>query len=211
MARTATKIPIIFFLKSFNSIIDIVRLHDEFDHYIQEMTEVTHGMTLCFCHNDLHSKNIIVNDEPSSSSGNTTEEEIKVYFIDFEYASYNYRAFDIANHFCEYQGFQVDTTKYANEQQQKSFITHYLEVFDEKTGRWTIEGNEDSVESLFKEVEICAMLSDLYWGIWAIFQSKNSQIDFDYKLYAKKRLDSFKNRRRILVNKQVIQQSRAKI
>jgi len=28
----------------------------------------------------------------------------KVSFIDFEYVGYNYQAFDIANHFCEYAG-----------------------------------------------------------------------------------------------------------
>ena len=28
----------------------------------------------------------------------------KISFIDFEYVGYNYLAFDIANHFCEYAG-----------------------------------------------------------------------------------------------------------
>jgi len=28
-------------------------------------------------------------------------------FIDFEYVGYNYQAFDIANHFCEYAGTHV--------------------------------------------------------------------------------------------------------
>jgi len=28
----------------------------------------------------------------------------KVSFIDFEYVGYNYQAFDIGNHFCEYAG-----------------------------------------------------------------------------------------------------------
>jgi len=31
----------------------------------------------------------------------------KVSFIDFEYVGYNYQAFDIANHFCEYAGQHV--------------------------------------------------------------------------------------------------------
>ena len=32
----------------------------------------------------------------------------KVYFIDYEYASYNYRGYDIGNHFAEYAGFECD-------------------------------------------------------------------------------------------------------
>jgi thiamine kinase-like enzyme len=28
----------------------------------------------------------------------------RVHFIDFEFMAYNYQAFDIANHFCEYVG-----------------------------------------------------------------------------------------------------------
>jgi len=31
----------------------------------------------------------------------------KVSFIDFEYIGYNYQAFDIGNHFCEYAGQHV--------------------------------------------------------------------------------------------------------
>ena len=45
------------------------------------------------CHNDLLLTNILFN-----------EKENKVTFIDFEYASQNYQAFDIANHFAEFAG-----------------------------------------------------------------------------------------------------------
>jgi len=32
----------------------------------------------------------------------------KLYFIDYEYASYNYRGYDLGNHFAEYAGFDCD-------------------------------------------------------------------------------------------------------
>ena len=35
-----------------------------------------------------------------------------MFLIDFEYAFYNYRAFDIANHFCEYAGFECDYSRW---------------------------------------------------------------------------------------------------
>lgn len=36
----------------------------------------------------------------------------KLYFIDFEYGSYNYRGFDIGNHFNEYAGYECDYSLY---------------------------------------------------------------------------------------------------
>ena len=36
----------------------------------------------------------------------------KLYFIDFEYGSYNYRGFDIGNHFNEYAGYDCDYSLY---------------------------------------------------------------------------------------------------
>lgn len=46
-----------------------------------------------FAHNDLLLGNVIYN-----------EHEGTVHFIDYEYATYNYQAFDIANHFNEFVG-----------------------------------------------------------------------------------------------------------
>ena len=50
---------------------------------------------MVFCHNDVQAGNILVRHEP----GNADE---RLMLIDFEYCGYNYRAFDIANHFSEW-------------------------------------------------------------------------------------------------------------
>ena len=47
-----------------------------------------------FSHNDINTGNILVREDPSSWD--------PVVFIDYEFAAYNYRAFDIANHFNEW-------------------------------------------------------------------------------------------------------------
>jgi hypothetical protein len=36
----------------------------------------------------------------------------KLYIIDYEYGSYSYRGYDIANHFNEYAGFECDYSLY---------------------------------------------------------------------------------------------------
>ncbi|KAH8025003.1 hypothetical protein HPB51_002417 [Rhipicephalus microplus] len=50
---------------------------------------------IVFCHNDLQEGNILFMDGPGPKEEN-------MVFIDYEYCAYNYRGFDIANHFCEW-------------------------------------------------------------------------------------------------------------
>lgn len=60
---------------------------------LQEALAALHSPVV-FCHNDLNSGNILIsNSDPSN-----------VRFIDFEYAEYNPRGLDLANHFCEFAG-----------------------------------------------------------------------------------------------------------
>lgn len=48
-----------------------------------------------FAHNDLQEGNILIRPEYETPDD-------KLALIDFEYCSYNYRGFDLANHFCEW-------------------------------------------------------------------------------------------------------------
>ncbi|XP_046299572.1 choline/ethanolamine kinase isoform X3 [Marmota monax] len=47
-----------------------------------------------FCHNDIQEGNILLLSEPENADS--------LMLVDFEYSSYNYRGFDIGNHFCEW-------------------------------------------------------------------------------------------------------------
>jgi len=47
-----------------------------------------------FCHNDLQEGNILLRQNMG---------KFELVLIDFEYCSYNYRGFDIANHFMEWK------------------------------------------------------------------------------------------------------------
>ena len=76
------------------------------------------GIAECLCHNDLLSGNILLRNHKlveaeeahriaaegrkgrEQREGEIEEEsKVVVHIIDYEYAAYNYRAFDIANHF----------------------------------------------------------------------------------------------------------------
>ena len=64
-------------------------------HHWASKCAVTLLGNVVFAHNDLLSGNILLKDG-------------KVKLIDFEYASFNIAAYDIANHFCEWSGFDSD-------------------------------------------------------------------------------------------------------
>ena len=59
------------------------------------------GFDIVLCHNDLLSGNILLcPTDGTSSRGGGNDVGSKAVLIDYEYSMYNYRAFDIANHFC---------------------------------------------------------------------------------------------------------------
>ncbi|KAG1358839.1 putative ethanolamine kinase [Cocos nucifera] len=82
---------------------------------LKELTDLLNAPVV-FAHNDLLSGNLMLNDE-----------EGKLYFIDFEYGSYSYRGYDIANHFNEYAGFDCDYNLYPEKNVQYHFFRNYLQ------------------------------------------------------------------------------------
>ncbi|GLU09729.1 hypothetical protein SLE2022_265740 [Rubroshorea leprosula] len=131
-----------------------------------------------FAHNDLLSGNIMVN-----------EEEEKLYFIDFEYGSYNYRGFDIGNHFNEYAGFECDYSLYPNKDEQNHFFRHYLQPDKPH------EVSENDLEALYVEANTFMLAGHLYWALWALIQAKMSPIDFDYISYFFLRYNEYKKQK----------------
>lgn len=129
-----------------------------------------------FCHNDLLSANIIYQNKKDD-----------VAFIDFEYGGYNHRSFDIANHFCEWAGFECDYSLYPNEEEQRAWLAEYI-----KSHHCGSDPCSCSVDKLLKEVSVFALCSHLYWGLWGLVQASFSDIPFDYMGYAIKRLSRFR-------------------
>jgi len=134
-----------------------------------------------FCHNDLNPENIIF--DPSTNT---------LSFIDFEYASYNYRGFDLGNHFCEWAGVAVNLdfdTFYPTREQQLPFLQAYLQ---ESNAEKVVD---DQLEDLLDEVNKFAMASHLFWGLWGIVQHRVSEVGCDFMNYTLKRLTAYFLRR----------------
>eukprot|EP00249_Psilotum_nudum_P013725 c24477_g1_i2 orf=287-1393(-) len=134
------------------------------------------GERVGFCHNDLQYGNIMINERDHS-----------VTIIDYEYASFNPVAFDIANHFCEMSAnyhtetpHLVDFSKYPDFQERCHFIESYL-----KSAEQSITFKD--VEELVKDTDRYSLASHLHWGLWGILSASFSDIDFDYIEYARQR------------------------
>lgn len=116
----------------------------------------------------------------------------ELVIVDFEYAGYNPRGFDIANHFCEwmynYHGENPATMNvddFPSKEEQLLFLQAYLEEKE--------EGDSTSTpEELRQEILHWVMASHLHWALWGLVQASQSEIDFDYFTYSRQRLQAFR-------------------
>lgn len=123
--------------------------------------------------------------------------EPELMIIDFEYCAYNYRGFDLANHFLEWTFdytnsaapyFHHRPEQYPTKEQQDKFIAVYL-------ARTTCceDGEEPSaleIEEVQREVKCFTLASHLFWSLWAIV-NVYQEIEFGYWEYAICRLNQY--------------------
>ncbi|KAI4502701.1 hypothetical protein M0802_001745 [Mischocyttarus mexicanus] len=136
-----------------------------------------------FCHNDMQEGNILLRQ-------NSRKTELVV--IDFEYCSYNYRGFDIANHFIEWQYdytagnypfFHERSGSGPTKEQKLNFIKSYLRTVQKES--------QTEEERIMMEIKIFSLASHLFWGLWSIVNAKLSEIPFGYWDYAVCRLKNY--------------------
>nr|XP_027808928.1 choline/ethanolamine kinase isoform X2 [Marmota flaviventris] len=144
-----------------------------------------------FCHNDIQEGNILLLSEPENADS--------LMLVDFEYSSYNYRGFDIGNHFCEWvydytheewPFYKARPTDYPTRGQQLHFIRHYLA--EVKKGETLSQEEQKKLEEdLLVEVSRYALASHFFWGLWSILQASMSTIEFGYLEYAQSRFQFY--------------------
>ncbi|XP_034472910.1 ethanolamine kinase [Drosophila innubila] len=145
----------------------IGRLREEFNNLYKYLEALE--SPIVFSHNDLLLGNVIY-----------TKSMNAVNFIDYEYADYNFQAFDIGNHFAEMCGVdEVDYTRYPKREFQLKWLRVYLESYLQRSN---IQNEE--VEHLFVQVNQFALAAHIFWTVWSLLQAEHSTIDFDYVGYA---------------------------
>lgn len=160
-----------------------------------------------FCHNDLQEGNILYVENKFGQG----DAPWQVRPIDFEYSSYNYRGFDIGNHFCEWcydykcnkpPHFIGRLQDYPTKEKQLVFIRAYL---DEYHSTKTTNGHvthdpaplpadympSTEEQALLVEISAFALASHFLWALWATVQAHISDIEFGYLEYALARFDAY--------------------
>uniref|UniRef100_A0A8C5EPS5 Ethanolamine kinase n=1 Tax=Gouania willdenowi TaxID=441366 RepID=A0A8C5EPS5_GOUWI len=149
---------------------------------LKSLLKSTHSPVV-FCHNDCQEGNILL------LKGRQSSDKHKLMLIDFEYSSYNYRGFDIGNHFCEWMYdynndefpfFKVDAHNYPSKAQQLHFFESYLREFDPDFDKLCVEEQMKLKEQLYVEVNRFSLASHFFWGLWSIIQARLSTIKFGY-------------------------------
>ncbi|KAI1903942.1 hypothetical protein AGOR_G00000600 [Albula goreensis] len=147
-----------------------------------------------FCHNDCQEGNILLLNGREEADGQ------KLMLIDFEYSSYNYRGFDIGNHFCEWMYdytyenfpfFKASSKNYPTKMQQLHFISSYLAEYDSGFENLSEEEKMKLKEDMLVEVNRFALASHFFWGMWSIVQARISTIEFGYMEYALARFEAY--------------------
>ncbi|RGP76602.1 ethanolamine kinase [Fusarium sporotrichioides] len=136
---------------------------------------------LVFAHCDLLCANVIIHEDDDAAP--------TVDFIDYEYATPSPAAFDVANHFAEWAGYDCDYSAVPRQDQRLAFVTEYIKSYFALTGESVDEGEE--VRKLMIEVDAYRGVPGFYWGIWSQIQAVISKIDFDYAQYAELRLSEY--------------------
>lgn len=151
------------------------------------------GKDYIFGHCDVLCGNVIVQ-RPSETSADPNEER-PVHLIDYEYATPSAAAFDIANHFAEWAGYDCDHASVPTRSQRRDFLKHYVGSFrfhSISDDNQTIEVDfQKDIDTLYDQVDTFRGVPGFYWGIWALIQATISELDFDYESYAKLRLSEY--------------------
>ncbi|KAM9683745.1 choline/ethanolamine kinase isoform 1-T1 [Dama dama] len=160
------------------NLLEMYSLKDEMGN-LRKLLDTTPSPVV-FCHNDIQEGNILLLSEPKSTDS--------LMLVDFEYSSYNYRGFDIGNHFCEWvydytheewPFYKAQPANYPTQGQQLHFIRHYLaEVKKDET---VSQEEQRKLEAdLLVEANRYALASHFFWGLWSILQASMSTIEFGY-------------------------------
>ncbi|KAG5746105.1 hypothetical protein H9Q70_011199 [Fusarium xylarioides] len=156
---------------------EIDDLHEKFKYLADALLSTDVSEPLVLAHGDLLCANIIVQESGDGS------DVASVRFIDYEHATYCPRAFELANHFAEWTGFDCDYDLLPKTSTRRAFIAEYLTTHAELCREHNIPTvNDASVDHLMRQVDDHRGFPGFYWGLCALIQAETATrtIDFDY-------------------------------
>jgi len=152
------------------------------------------GLDVVFSHNDVQPNNIL-------------QTHYGLRFIDFEYSSMDFAAYDIANYFNEclydyihdkYPFYTQNLSDYPTDWEQRLFCSTYLSEFMESK----IPPSDAAVTTLLKRVKKFSLVSHYLWTVWSVIRAPQACTfnEFDFLAYAQARYDCYKREKLILLS-----------
>ncbi|KAI9051230.1 hypothetical protein LZ554_005331 [Drepanopeziza brunnea f. sp. 'monogermtubi'] len=138
---------------------------------------------LVFSHCDLHSGNILVRAPVLPGL------DAAIGFIDFEYAMPAPAAFDIACHFSEWVGYELDYSLLPNQSMRRVFISEYALAYNKYRDPESSEAVD--VALLCQEVDSFRGLPGLFWGIAALIQAAEENKNMNFETYGNDRITEY--------------------
>ncbi|KAF4572635.1 hypothetical protein EYR36_007145 [Pleurotus pulmonarius] len=185
--------------------LDIERFCVEWQRYMQWLSAVEDlngGSRRVFAHNDAQYGNLLRLAKPKEGLPGHRQ----IIVVDFEYASPNPAAFDIANHFHEWTANYhssmphiLDPSKYPTAEERRNFYASYLQ-HSTFAGHPLITppGAANEISKVENQVRAWSPASHGMWAVWGIVQAEEDlrnnvkEPEFDYLGYAMCRMGSFR-------------------
>lgn len=182
-----------------------MELWEKYMRWLKEFEKTQGASRRVFAHNDAQYGNLLRLERIKEG----LPEHHQVIVVDFEYASPNPAAFDIANHFHEWTADYhsptphiLDPTRYPYPQERRNFYVAYLaqSIVSSSAPPEALEKDipEKELEKLDRQVRAWSPASHAMWAVWGIVQAKEDmegkegEPEFDYIGYARCRMKGFR-------------------
>ncbi|CAL1696383.1 unnamed protein product [Somion occarium] len=195
--------------------LDLDRFQAEWEGYIRWLDEKEQQVGTSrrvFAHNDTQYGNLLRLNSPKPG----IPEHRQIIVVDFEYASPNPAAFDIANHFHEWTAnyhsdtpHLLDPKTYPTLEQRYNFYRAYIKHYGTSiTSDDEVSGSlDDQMTTLDRQVQLWSPASHAQWAVWGVVQARESleakdgePPEFDYIGYARCRMEGFRRELRALMS-----------
>ncbi|GMM50005.1 bifunctional choline kinase/ethanolamine kinase [Starmerella bacillaris] len=149
---------------------------DLINKYSELMKQKYKDEELVFCHNDTQYGNILRLEPPKGSPLLQPQNEYRqLVVIDFEYSGPNPRAFDIANHFCEwmndYHHAEVPHHIWRNRYPPLADMELFVQAYVEHGERYFDDNKiAEQVDNLMKQIKDWTPIVNACWGLWGVVQ-----------------------------------------
>lgn len=107
---------------------------------------------------------------PTTNGATHSHQDVEeVHFIDYEYATPSPAAFDIANHFAEWGGYDCDYNMMPTRSVRREFLTEYVKSFVKHGGKGADSDQQKVVDKLFQDVDRFRGIPGFYWYVFATY------------------------------------------